>query len=135
MSTPVPIRDGLFAETDDGPVLLASECTTCGHTSFPASSLCLACGAQTQEPVDLGTEGELLSATVVHMGNGRFEPGYTVGYITMRAGIRVFGQLSSSAEGLPALGTRMRVELVPLWREPEHEVLGYRFAPAPGKDH
>lgn len=135
MTNPVPLREGLFRETAAGPTLLASCCTACGHTSYPPAPRCLDCGSEAQEPVELGSEGELLCATVVHMGNNRYPPGYTVGYVTMPHGVRVFAQLAISAgEDLPAPGTPMTLEIVPMWREQEQDVLAYRFVPAPGKE-
>lgn len=130
MTAAIPVREGLFQETDDGPTLLAGRCAQCGRTVFPATEHCLECGHRSIESVELGAEGELLCATVVHMGNGRFEPGYSVGYVMMPHDIRVFSQITTSGEQQLSSGTPMRLEIAPLWREGEQDVLAYRFVPA-----
>lgn len=132
MTDPVPLREGLFRETAAGPTLLASRCTACGHTSYPPALRCLDCGREeTQETIELGSDGALLCATVVHMGNDRYPPGYTVGYVTMPHGVRVFAQLAIAAgEDVPAPGTPMTLEIVPMWRKQEQDVLAYRFVPS-----
>jgi len=129
-ATSVPLREGLFGETDAGPTLMASHCAQCDHTAFPRVDRCTNCRADDQETVEFGGEGKLLCATVVYMGNGRFSPGYSVGYVTMPPGLRVFGQLAFSGTEPPMPGTPMRLEIAPLWREGKHDVLAYRFMPA-----
>lgn len=129
MTDTIPVREGLFRETDDGPTLLAGQCAQCGRIVFPATERCLECGHDAIESVELGAEGVLLCATVVHMGNGRFEPGYSVGYVTMPHDIRVFGQITTSGDQPLPFGTPMRLEIAPLWREGEQDVLAYRFVP------
>lgn len=134
MTETIPVREGLFRESDTGPTLLAGRCGACGRTVFPVTESCLECGHESIETVELGAEGELLCATVVHMGNGRFEPGHSVGYVTMPHDIRVFTQIAVSGdEPLPS-GTPMRLEIAPLWREGEQDVLAYRFVPTTGQE-
>ncbi|HEX7738657.1 MAG TPA: zinc ribbon domain-containing protein [Marmoricola sp.] len=128
MSTQTPVREGLFTETASGPTLLASRCDTCGHTAYPATARCLACGAEDLETVEIGDEGDLLCASVVHMGNGRFAPGYVVGYVVID-GIRVFAQLDTGGEEPPPPGTSMTLEIVPLWQQDDTDVLAPRFVP------
>lgn len=124
------IREGLFRESDTGPTLLAAECTTCGRTVFPSTRICLECGGEAIAPVELGALGELLCATVVHMGSGGFKPGYSVGYVMMPRGVRVFTQIVGSGETPLPSGTPMRLEIAPLWPEDKPDVLGYRFTPS-----
>lgn len=132
MTETVPLREGLFEERARGPVLLASTCGICGQSVFPATDRCLACGGRSQEGTELGPEGALLCATVVHMASGHFEPGYTVGYVELQHGVRVFGQIAASAD-LPTPGTTMRIEIAPMWREDGKGVLAYQFR-AVGKE-
>lgn len=134
MNTQVPLREGLFEQTDSGPTLLASRCTSCGHTAYPVTARCLACGAEEQEALQLGAQGELFCASVVHIGNGRFAPGYVVGYVIMPHGVRVFGQLDTGGEDPPAPGTPMTLEIVPMWQEDGHDVLAPRFVPTARKE-
>lgn len=125
-----PVREGLFRATDEGPTLLASRCASCGRTAFPAKPTCLACGAADPAVVELGAEGSLLCGTTVHMGNSRFQPGYTVGYVTMPHDVRVFTQIQALGGEVPPVGTTMRLELVPMWKEGDDDVVAHRFVPA-----
>ena len=127
------LREGLFRSAPDGPTLLAGNCARCGRTAFPTTERCLECGHVGVDVVELGAEGKLLCATVVHMPNGPYTPGHRVGYVVMPHGIRVFSQIGASGEALPP-GTPMRLEIVPLWREDDHEVLGYRFIQSTNKE-
>lgn len=126
MTETIPLREGLFEDRGSGAVLLAGRCASCGHTEFPASVRCLSCGSRDQERAVLGPMGSLLCATEVHMGSGHFESGYTVGYVELQNGVRVFGQIAAVA-GPPAPGTAMRIEIAPLWREGDVDVVAYRF--------
>lgn len=129
MTNAIPVREGLFRETDHGPTLLAARCELCGRTVFPATEQCLECGHHGVQTVELGGRGELLCATVVHMSNGRFEAGYSVGYVTMPHGIRVFTPIETDREEPLPCGTQMQLEIVPLWRDNDHDVLAHRFVP------
>ncbi|PRZ43953.1 putative OB-fold protein [Antricoccus suffuscus] len=134
MTDTISVREGLFRETNDGPTLLAGRCAQCARTVFPATERCLECGDDSIESVELGAEGELLCATVVHMGNGRFDAGHSVGYVRMPHDIRVFSQITTSGEQPLPSGTPMRLEIAPLWREGEQDVLAYRFVPTTTKE-
>lgn len=135
MTTAIPVRDGLFRETGHGPTLLGTRCDRCGRTVFPATERCLECGYDGIQTVELGGEGELLCATVVHMSNGRFAAGYSVGYVTLPGGIRVFTQIAADGEHPLPSGTRMQLEIAPLWHEDGRDVLAHRFVPVEREEH
>lgn len=135
MTMTIPVREGFYRDTDDGPSLLAGRCARCSRITFPRTEHCLECGHDAVQPFELGGKGELLCATVVHMGNGRFSAGYGVGYVMMPHGVRVFSQLAAPrGDRLPAAGTPMRLEIAPLWREGEQDVLAYRFVPTSSEE-
>jgi uncharacterized OB-fold protein len=124
-----PVREGLFREGPDGPTLLAGRCPGCGHTSFPATERCLECHGRDVETVELGGRAELLCATTVHRGSPRFAAGYQVGYVILPGGVRIFAPLA----GTPLEpGTALRLEIAPMWRDGERDVLAYRFVPEQG---
>jgi len=125
-----PFREGLFREGPDGPVLLGGRCTRCGRVSFPASDRCLQCRGQDIEAVELGRDAELLCATTVHMPNRHFPPGHAVGFVALPPGVRLFTQLRP-VDGKPfRSGMPMQLEIAPMWREDDTDVLAYRFVPA-----
>lgn len=125
----VNLREGIFRDASDGPVLVGHRCTACGQIHFPGGELCLSCLNETLEPVDLSQEGELFCETTVHMKTAHFDPPYSVGYIALPEGIKIFAPIRK-IDGLPLkVGMRMRVELASMWEEDGKNVLAYRFHP------
>lgn len=125
----VPVREGIFRETHEGGVLVGQRCKACGQIHFPGGSLCLACLSEDLEPVDLSPEGELFCETTVYMKTAHFNPPYSVGYVALAEGLKVFAPLRP-VEGRPfQVGMRMRVELAPMWEEDGKQVVAYRFHP------
>ena len=133
MTTSRPLRPGLFRQTSGGPTLLAGRCTACGHIEFPRADRCPQCRADAQKEIDAGDRAELLCATTVEIPSGRLAAGYTVGYVILSCGVRIFSQLASDA-AVMAAGSSMRLEIVPLWQEGDDQVLSYRFRPEGGAD-
>lgn len=130
MTEAVPLRPDLFRETPEGPTLLAVRCKSCGQVVFPARDLCLACRSGELTMIELGSDGELLCATTVHMPTQATRPGDAVGYVIMPPGVRVFTQIDKRGDALPEPGTRMKLRIAPLRTDGDTEVLAYRFAPA-----
>lgn len=60
----------LTALQEEG-TILASPCPACGQVYCPARSFCARCGAELEETIPVGPEGELLSWTEVQ-GKGAF---------------------------------------------------------------
>ena len=125
-----PFREGLFREGPDGPVLLGGRCTGCGRVSFPEPDVCLGCRGRDVETVELGGAAELLCATTVHLPNRHFPPGHAVGFVVLPPGVRLFTQLRP-VDGKPfRSGMPMQLEIAPLCRKGDTDVLAYRFVPA-----
>lgn len=129
-STSTPFREDLFRVGPDGPALLAGRCPRCGRVTFPAPEMCLDCRGGDIETVELGGEAELLCATAVHMPNRHFPPGHAVGFLVLPPGVRVFAQLRQVDHKPFRSGMPMKLEIAPLWREDDNDVLAYRFVPA-----
>lgn len=130
MTTTVPLREGLFRDTPEGPTLLASRCVDCGQVVFPRQIPCPACRSTEVTTVELGAEGTLLCATTVHMPTQTTTPGDAVGYVIMRHDVRVFTQIDADNDNLPEPGTAMRLRIAALRRDGDTVVLAHRFAPA-----
>ena len=62
----VPVIEGLFAETSEGPRLLGCRCTTCGTLYFPRSTACHNpdCRESKLEEASFGPKGKLYSCAV-----------------------------------------------------------------------
>ncbi len=104
MTNLTPLVHGLFA-TDkvSGEIvgLRASRCHTCSDVSFPYSIRCPNC-ASTVEPGEilLSRSGTVFEFTTVYSPAPGFVPPYTVGYVDLDEGIRVYSQFEA-AEGKP----------------------------------
>lgn len=129
----IPVREGLFRFNADGhPVLLASQCQSCGTKHFPKVPLCLACGEDALGEAEVAATASLFCATTVQMRSTNLQPPYTVGYVKTTDGLMIFGPVDSAGNAALPVGTPMRLEVVPLWRENERDVLSYRFRPLQG---
>jgi uncharacterized OB-fold protein len=93
---------------DDPPHLVARQCTSCGARYFDRRNACAGCGNVSFEPVDVPTEGELTSFTIVAFA----APGVPVPFV---AGVIDCG------------GTSVRANVVNVEPDPEHVRLGMKL--------
>ena len=139
MTKRIPVVDGLFAETPEGPRLLGSRCRTCGTPSFPRASVCRnpGCREGAAEDARFGPAGTLWSYAIQHYpppAPAKYDQPYVpyvLGLVDMRDGIRILGRMSD-VEGTAGLRIGMPVELVveKLYTDPDgNEVLTWKFRP------
>ena len=138
MTKRVPVAEGLFAETADGPRLLGSKCTACGTPYFPKSAVCHNpdCRAKKMEDATFGPRGKLWSYARQDYPppppvkyDKPYVP-YAVGVVDLADGLRVLGRIST--DDVQALDVGMEVELVlePLCHDEEgNEVITWKFKP------
>jgi len=127
MSTRVPVREDLFAETADGPVLLGSRCGSCGKVQFPKVQSCPDCPSAELTDVPLSRRGRLFTYSIVQMPSTHFRPPYAVGYVDLPEGVRIFAPLEIREDKPFRIGMEVALEVVPLWQEAGKEVVGYKF--------
>ncbi len=130
MKTRVPFREGLFEENSGKGVLLGARCQQCGQIIFPRREACLNCLGNDLETVQLSREGKLYSYTIVHMPSEHFEPPYTIGWIELPEGVKIFSQIRGWQEYPLETGMNMVLHFEKLWEEEEKEVTGYVFRPS-----
>ncbi|NQU12620.1 MAG: Zn-ribbon domain-containing OB-fold protein [Desulfobacteraceae bacterium] len=125
----IPFREGLFSEESDGVSLIGSKCGACGQIFFPPRAFCFSCFGKEMQTAKLGNRGRLYSFTTSHMPSLHFEAPYTVGWVDMEGGIRLFAPIISNKT--EELEPDMEMELVveELWREEDTRVMGYKFRP------
>ncbi len=135
----VPVAEGLFAETANGPRLLGSKCATCGTPYFPKTSICRRpdCAASKIEDAQFGPRGTLWSYSVQHYPppppakyDEPYSP-YAMGMVDLDEGLRVLARISTN--DLDAIKPGMAVELVieRLYGDAQgNEVLTWKFRPA-----
>lgn len=105
MATRVPLVDYLVL--GDRPHLVANECRACGARFFDRRNACASCGAREFTQVEIDTEGELRTYTIVSFA----APGIPVPFV---AGVIDCG------------GTSVRANVLNVTPDPEHVQLGMK---------
>jgi len=108
----------LLAGTPSQPVLVGSECATCGTVSFPRQAACPRCTSTDVTEKRLARRGTLWSWTIQrfrpksppYTGPEEFEP-YGVGYIELPGEVRVEARLTETS-GLQ-IGMEMELTMIP----------------------
>jgi uncharacterized protein len=141
----IPIADGLFTETADGPRLIASLCS-CGACYFPKAARCSNPDCKDPKPIEhlLGPNGVLWSYTVQHYPppppakfDEPFLP-YAIGLVEFPEGLRVLGRMSTNDIRALKIEDPVQVVLEKLYQD-EHGVdfTTWMFRPSaedPGSD-
>lgn len=139
----VPVVEGAFAETPEGPRLLASRCLSCRTTYFPRAPICRnpGCDDKTVEDCKLSSRGTLWSYTIQYYKpppparfDEPFAP-YGVGLVDLPEGIRVLSMMSTGRPEELRVGMEMELVLESLCHnENGDEVITWKFRPvAEGK--
>lgn len=121
---------GAFERSSEGPRLLGTRCRACGKVFHPSVSTCFECLGSDLEAVPLARAGTLECFTTVHMPAERIAAPYTVGYVKLPEGLRIFAPIVASGAAL-AVGMPMRLAEFTLGAE-RPEALAYCFVPERG---
>jgi uncharacterized protein len=105
MTAPVPLVD--YLRLGDRPHLVAHQCTNCGARFFDRRNACAACFGTEFTDVEVPTEGEVRSFTIVTFA----APGVPVPFV---------------AAVIDCGGTSVRANLVNVEPDPEHVRLGMK---------
>jgi len=130
MAEKIPFREGTFIEDAEGGRLVGSKCKSCGQIFFPKVQPCLNCFHKDLEEIPLSRQGELYSYATAYMPASHFQPPYTVGYVNLPEGVRVFAPLKEVEGQSFKVGLPMKLVIEELWRDGDKEVIGYKFTPA-----
>lgn len=130
----IVFKDGILKQTEDGEVLRAMRCRSCGEIVFPAEDMCYRCLSEDMEEITLSKKGKLYSFTVLYRPVNRFPVPHAVGYVDLPEKIRIFTPLviddPASLEKGYEFKNDSEVEMVidTLWTEEDGtEVYGYKF--------
>jgi uncharacterized OB-fold protein len=129
--TRVPLVDYLILDAGD-PHLVANECTNCGARFFDRRNACAACFRTEFRKVDIATEGELRTFTIVAFA----APGVEVPFVSCVVdcdGTSVRGVLRNVEPDADHVSTGMKVRLTTYsLGTDDHgvEAVGYAFEPA-----
>ncbi len=134
--TAVPVAEGLFAETPDGPRLLGSRCATCGTPYFPKVAICRnpSCAGGAIEDAEFGPKGTLWSYTIQYYPppppakyDEPYVP-YAMGMIDMPEGVRVLARISTDDVESVSAGSDVELVLEKLYTAPDgNDVITWKF--------
>lgn len=119
-----PLHRFVDLETDpDRPVLLGSKCVDCERVHFPQHIHCENCLGETTTH-RLSRTGSLYAFSIIHAGESKFDPPYTVGFVDLPEDIRIFAILDG--EDL-SIGDELLVDIANITPGQESETLSYIF--------
>lgn len=132
-----PVKKGLVnagGDAADDVRLLGSKCANCGEVSIGTNDVCLNCGGDDIEGLELSSEGELWTYTVIrhkppgdYLGPDPFEP-YALALVELADGVRIMAPLEGDVESFE-IGSRLRLVPWMLQAEDGQAYRAFRFAP------
>jgi uncharacterized OB-fold protein len=135
----VPITDGIFQWPADEPQLLASKCPSCGHVTFPQSTVCgnPECGhTGSVESTLLSDSGNLYSYTIQKVDHKPpyhyHDAPFALGTIELPEGINVISKLTTTDKDVLEIGMEMTLAIDTVRKDDETEYVTYYFEPAEG---
>jgi uncharacterized OB-fold protein len=134
----VPVAEGLFAETAEGPRLLGSRCRTCGTPYFPKSPVCHNpdCAESRVEDAAFGPRGTLWSCAIQDYPppaptryDEPYKP-YAMGVVDLAEGLRVLGRIAIDDPRAVEVGVDVELIVDTLCHDAEgNEVVTWKFRP------
>lgn len=134
----VPVTEGLFAETAEGPRLLGSRCAACRTPYFPRSEVCHNpdCREKQMEEAAFGPRGTLWSCAIQDYPpppparyDEPYKP-YAMGVVDLAEGLRVLGRMSTDDPGSLQVGMDVELVLEPLCHDEDGTaVMTWKFRP------
>lgn len=97
------------------PQLLGGHCGSCGAAHFPAVAVCPVCGDEAVEHRPLPVTGTVYSWTTVHTAPKRWTRPFTVAYVDLDNGVRVFTRLAAGV----GIGVRVRLSAGLVGQQPD----------------
>jgi len=95
---------------DGSPRLCGAECAACGTRIFPAAPVCPSCNSEEMKPLSLSGHGVLYAFSTVHVAPAAWETPYTIGYVDLPEGVRVFGKVEGASALVPDAEVGVSIE-------------------------
>lgn len=134
----VPVAEGLFTETAEGPRLLGSKCVSCGTPYFPKTPVCHNpdCRGSKVEDATFGPRGKLWSYAIQNYPppppakfDEPFTP-YALGLVDLPEGLRVLTRISTDNPEGVEVGAEVELVLEKLYTDHEgNDVVTWKFRP------
>lgn len=115
-ASPSPARlwPGLDGSDAHGAFLNATRCGACGWVMLGARRRCSRCWeVDSLQATSVGRRGRVYSRTVIHAPAPGFVSPYTVAYIDLAEGIRIFAHLAQGDDS-PMIGDEVELVIAPL---------------------
>ena len=132
MAEQIPLVDYLVLGSN--PHLVANECTACGARFFDRRNACASCSATDFKQVDIPTEGELQSYTIVSFAAPGVPVPFVAGVIDC-GGTSVRGNVVNTTPDPDhvKLGMKVRLTTFPIGTDAKGtEAVGFGFEPLEG---
>lgn len=116
------LSDRDVARVDGEPRLRAARCLDCDTRVFPAPAVCPSCNGERMAELALSDTGTLYACSTVHIAPPMWETPYTIGYVDLPEGVRVFGKIEHGTDLAPDTPVQVCLEPVdddassPGWR-------------------
>ena len=137
-SEQVPVVEGLFAATTEGPRLLGSRCSSCSTPYFPKAALCHhpECTNGETDDTEFGPTGTLWSWAIQNYPPGapaRFDEPYVpyaIGVVDLDDGLRVVGRMSVDDLDSLRAGAEVELTIEPICTDEQgRQVMSWKFRP------
>jgi uncharacterized OB-fold protein len=123
------VKDHYFIKNDKG-YLRGGQCEDCGDYSFPKRNICSECMSTTIMDYIFSGKGTIHASTVVRLAPSGFKAPYSLAYVDLDEGPRVFTQLTTCEVSKILPNTYVEMVVGPnRINENGNEVLGYKFNP------
>ena len=139
----IPVAEGLFAETAEGPRLLGSRCASCGTPYFPRAAVCHNpdCGASQMAEAAFGPDGTLWSCAIQDYpppAPARFDKPYqpyAMAVVDLDDGLRVLGRLKVDEPRKVTPDTKVTLIIDMLCHDQDgNEIVTWKFVPTGGEE-
>jgi uncharacterized OB-fold protein len=110
-------------------VLYGGSCTACAGKFFPNTKRCPVCLSEQVERIRLSREGKLYSFSVVRVDSSGMRAPYTIGYVDLFDGPRVFAHIAGREDEPLKPDATVQLTYGPLPLKNQETVLTYKFEP------
>lgn len=140
LSTQVPVSEGVFTVSADGPHLLGSKCLDCDTYAFPPQSGCQRCSGTNTERTELSNRGTLWTWTIQGFPPksppfiGDADPAtfrsFGVGYVELPGQVKVETRLTESDPDKLNIGMAMEMVLEAIAKDASGaDIVTFAFRP------
>ena len=117
------VHETALRQAAHGWTLMGSRGRVSGHVNFPPQPMCTEDFGET-DLVELPRGGVLYAHTVVRLKTAHFDPPYSVGYVDLDDGTRVYAPIEGNDL---RNGDRMSLWAGTMWEEEGQPVIAFKF--------